>query len=155
MRRPLYRLLSLALVSGIAGCEFSDVETADTGDGSPDLRGVYEMVLSDLSGCEGVTDPWPFDGNFTVTGEPDALTFAWPLFTATGATDPSFAVSLAGTGEFGGDTLELEADGVASPDAAEAWVLDLGISAELVPVDTGASGCTLTGTLTATQLSAR
>lgn len=132
------------------------METEETGEEAPDLGGTYDSVISDETGCEGVLDELPFSGSLAVSGTPDALVFAWAAYDATGSVDDSFAVTLAESGAFDGEQLELEADGLATVDAGGAWVLDLGFAVDFVTTDTGGTGgCSATGTLTATQVSVR
>lgn len=135
------------------GCFFGDLDATEPGLTAPDLVGSYVSQVSSASACE--SELAFLDGSLVITGEPDALLFAWGAFTFPGSTDPSFAVSVDGSDGTAEMDVVLEADGVTDQDAGGAWMLDLGFSVDVTLLSDSGGGCAATGSLEAQQQSAR
>lgn len=147
MSRLLLPLIASVLCLGCTDTA-ADVETGDPFAGAPDLTGVYDVSLSDVTGCDGVTAAQSWVGTeLTISGEASALDFTFEGGMVPGTVDPSSAWEFGGALTVEAVELTIAATGVASEDADEV-LLDGTVDVTAATAD---DTCTLGAVLLATR----
>ncbi len=118
--------LPIALFAVTACDTVADIETDDSFSAAPDIAGSYTVAITGASGCTSNDAVDAFAGTLTVSGDADALSFAFENGESVpGSVDDSFFFEFGGTVGAG----NLFADGAAS-ESAELWTLsgDFGLT---------------------------
>lgn len=138
----------------LVGCEPEGSDIITPTDELPDLAGTYDAEFSEPEGCEAypeVTPDW-LTGTLVITGEPEALTFAFgdadPL---EGAVDAAFTWEASGTATTEASEIMLFLEGLAFI-GDETWNLDGDVTVDRLDSTGRSTVCTLTGLLEASQV---